>query len=109
MSTTTAGAPTAVVHAVEQLVARGIQRGGVGDVEVGVQGDGTASGRLDVGDRGGRAVRVAAVVHADVVAVLGQHQRDDPAEPAAGPGDEGAVTASARPARRGSSAAISAA
>ena len=46
------------------------------------------TGGLDLGHRGGGPVGVAAVVHPDVVAVLGQHQRDDPAEPAAGPGDE---------------------
>ena len=39
--------------AVEEVVARGIQRGGVGDVEVGVQRGGSAPGGLDVGDRGG--------------------------------------------------------
>ncbi len=74
--------------AVEQVVARGIQCGGVGDVEVGVQGGGPATGGLDVGDRGGGTVGVAPVVHADVVSVLRQHQRDDPAQSAAGPGDE---------------------
>ena len=82
--------------AVEQVVARGIQCGGVGDVEVGVQGGGPATGRLDVGDRGGGTVGVAPVVHADVVPVLRQHERDDPAQPAAGPGDE-AVTRSPHP------------
>ncbi len=67
-STTTSGAPTASVqrssrssHAASRAVASAT-------VEVGVQGDGTASGGLDVGDRGGGAVRVAAVVHAHVVA-----------------------------------------
>ncbi len=74
--------------AVEQVVARGIQCGGVGDVEVGVQGGGPAPGGLDLGDRGGGTLGVAPVVHADVVAVLRQHERDDPAQAAAGAGDE---------------------
>ena len=74
--------------AVEQVVARGIKRGGVVEVEVGVQGGRPATDGLDVGDRGGRTVGVTAVVHAHVVAGLGEHQGDDPAQPAAGAGDE---------------------
>ena len=96
---------------VEEVVARGIQLGGVGDVEVGVQGHGSASGRLDVGDRGGGAVGIPAVVHAHVVTVLGEHEGDDATQPAAGTGDERGhrVTASGRSARSRVSAAISAA
>ena len=84
-----AGAPDGGGAAVEEVVARGVERGGVGDVEVGVQRGASAARGLHVGDRGRRTLRVAAVVHPDVVAVLCQDLRDDPAQPAAGPGDEG--------------------
>ena len=61
---------------------------GVVDREVGVEGGGTASGRLDL-RRGGRGAHlVAAVVHADVVAGPGEGDRDGPAEAAARPRDE---------------------
>ena len=68
---------------VEEGVAGAVERAGVLDGEVGVEGGGTASGRLDLRG-GGRCARlVAAVVDAHVVARLGEGDRDRAAEAAA--------------------------
>ena len=89
LSTTTSGAARAWRAGVEEGVAGAVEGAGVVDREVGVEGGGTASGRLDLRGGGRGARLVAAVVDADVVAGLGEGDRDGPAEAAARPRDEG--------------------
>ena len=74
---------------VEEVVAGGVEGGGVLDGEVGVEGGRPASGRLDLGHGGRRARGVRAVVDAHVVTGLGEREGDRAPQPAARARDEG--------------------